>query len=344
MAPVVAGLSVGIPVIVGYFTGHLTEGKLVSLAGLVILYIHKQPITTQMITLMTCSFGLMLSFTIGIIFSFHLYLSCLVLGLYAFLVNISLFYLNMRRPPGNFFFIMIASVAICLPFDPPTIPHKIGLIGIGTMGTCLLGLFYCIFTARENSTATSVINVTRPNSKYMILTESITLGVFIGSALLIGRLLKLENPYWIPTTCAAVMQGASTKHIWQRSIQRIAGTLLGLIVTWIILLLCHPSPFAIAIGIMVLQIIIEVLVVRNYGIAVIFITVLTIFLAESGNALQQEPTMLITTRFVDILIGCVLGSLGGWILFNERIHFLATKQIRKTKVILTRRRSSRNIF
>ena len=78
--------------------------------------------------------------------------------------------------------------------------------------------------------------------------------------------------------------------------------------------------------------------VRNYGIAVIFISVLTIFLAESGTALTVDPTVLIRARFFDILTGCLVGALGGWLLYNEKLHFLATRQIRKTRITFSRRR------
>jgi uncharacterized membrane protein YccC len=94
----------------------------------------------------------------------------------------------------------------------------------------------------------------------------------------------------------------------------------------------------ICVSIIILQVIIEFLVVRNYTVAAIFITVLTIFLAESGSDLSVSPTGLIATRFIDILIGSVIGALGGWILYNERVHWIATRQIRKTKIAISRKK------
>jgi len=77
-------------------------------------------------------------------------------------------------------------------------------------------------------------------------------------------------------------------------------------------------------------------VVRNYGIAVVFITILTIFLAESG-VVQANPNALFMARFLDILVGSLIGALGGWILYNEQIHYLAKNQIRRAKSRLDRR-------
>jgi len=334
--PVLAALSVGIPLLAGYYTGNVPAGKLASIAGLVILYIHSVSIAHTMITLMACSFGIMFSFSIGIIFGFNPFIASFVLGLYSFGVHVALYYLKANRPPGNFFFIMIASVAICMPFDLGAIPEKIGFIGVGTMISCTLGLLYSILTIKKVSIDTAtVINVTK--NKYVNLVESATFGLFVGISLLVAHLLELENPYWVPTTCAAVMQGRSTSHIWQRSIQRTLGTFLGLGVTWLILLV-QPTPLVICISIILLQALIEWLVVRNYAIAVIFITVLTILLAESGNSLHAVPTPLIVARFFDILTGSIIGAIGGWMLYNERLHYTATRQIRKTKVAIARRK------
>ena len=333
--PVLAGLSVGIPLLTGYFMGNVPGGKLASIAGLVILYIHSLGTGQRMATLMACSFGIMVSFSVGILFSFNPYVASAVLGLFSFAVHLSLYYLKLTRPPGNFFFIMVASIAICMPFDWKSIPEKIGYIGIGTMISCTLGLVYTLLTLSQRKPAGKAVVVTK--SRYVNLIEALTFGSVIGVSLLAAHLLQLPNPYWVPTTAAAVMQGSSTRHVWQRSVQRVVGTLLGLGLAWVILL-PEPTLLAICLSIVALQVIVEILVVRNYGIAMVFITILTIFLAESGSSLLADPTPLIIARFYDIVTGSVMGAIGGWILYNERLHFMANRQIRKTKIIIQKRR------
>ncbi|MEJ8757233.1 FUSC family protein [Pontibacter sp. H259] len=335
--PVLAGLCVGLPVLAGYFTGNLQDGKLVSMAALVILYIQSQHITTRMIILMSCSFGIVVSFAVGFVFGFNPYVASLVLGIYAFTVHLVLYYLKLVRPPGNFFFIMMASVAITLPFNLQAVPHKIGLAVIGTMVSCILGLIYSLLTLQKTPPGNETITVTK--NPYVNLIESVTYGFFVGLSLLLAYLLELENPYWVPTSCAAVMQGISATHIWQRSVQRVIGTLIGLAITWAILLL-NPSLLAITISIILLQIVVEYLIVRNYGITVVFLTMLTIFLAESGTDLTGNPNTLIAARFIDILIGSIVGALGGWILYNEKLQHHATRQIRRTRLILYKRKQS----
>ena len=69
--PVLASLCVGIPLLVGYYFNRLDYGILACIAGLVILYMPSATVARRMITLLACSFGFMVSFFIGVCFSFN---------------------------------------------------------------------------------------------------------------------------------------------------------------------------------------------------------------------------------------------------------------------------------
>ena len=68
---------------------------------------------------------------------------------------------------------------------------------------------------------------------------------------------------------------------------------------------------------------IESLVDRHYGLAVIFITPLTIFIAEYGSglplssALYQEVTH---ARLLDTLLGCMVGLGGGVVMHSTNLR------------------------
>lgn len=331
--PVLASLCVGLPLLIGYSLDKLDYGILSCMAGLVILYLPTTTVARRMITMLACSFGFMISFVIGICFSFNPILSSIVLGLFALSVHWVVNYFGMK-PPGSFFFIMIASIASCMPFDLIAIPTRVGLIGMGAMLASLLALFYSLYITKKHPPKTELIVVRKSN--YTTLFESAIVGFFIFLSVLTGHLLKLNNPYWLPISCAAVMQGASFQHVGQRSFQRILGTFIGLGLTWLLLLL-KMTPLTICISIMVLQFIIEMLVVRHYGLAVVFITPLTLFLAEAGSAMTVDPTTLISVRFMDILLGSIIGAIGGWFLHHEQLRHKAEIQIRKTRVGILRK-------
>lgn len=96
-----ASLCSGIPLIGLYFQ-HLSYGILASTAALVILYLPSANLAQRMITMLACSFGFMISFAIGIIFSFNPLISAVVLALLAFGVQWTATYFRMKLPAVSF--------------------------------------------------------------------------------------------------------------------------------------------------------------------------------------------------------------------------------------------------
>jgi len=330
--PVIAGLCVGIPLILALTFNDMEAGRLASLGALVILYIQSNNLANRMIILTVCGFGLIFSYALGAVCSHLFWLSPLILAAYTFAVHYALFRLNLNRPPGNFFFVMVASMAIAQPQNIENIAENVGNVAFGVMIACLIGMIYSLITLKKPEKEKRQTVVFHSN-KYTNITESIIFGATVGSSLLLAKLFQMPNPYWIPISCMAVMQGISVTHVWARAIQRISGTFVGLILVWSILQF-HLSLLDICICILLLQIIIEFLIVRNYALAVIFISMLTIFLAEPNISLLQDPSSLIEARLIDTLIGSAIGALGGWLLYHQRIHFFTKKHVKKSQVIL----------
>lgn len=330
--PFLASMCVGLPLLIAYFLGNAHAGAVASLAGLVILYLPQASFTRRMITLMACSFGLITSFFLGLLFSFNPYVACVFLGLHTFVAHWVTRYFRLK-PPGNFFFIMLAAVALCMPFHLHEITHKTGLAVMGCIGACLLAFIYGFMVRTKNPEEEETIIV----KKNLIsgTAESAIFGVFIGLSLGVAKFCQLENPYWVPVSCLAVMQGVSAKHIWQRSLQRITGTFLGLGLAYLLLLLKLPV-WGICLGIMLMQFVVEMLITRNYGLAVIFITGLTLLLAEFGSSLSGRPGELVAARFTDIVLGSIVGAIGGYFVYHQKIKDKLERQLRKTRIAIKR--------
>ncbi|SMD12784.1 FUSC family protein [Pedobacter nyackensis] len=273
--PVLASLSTGIPLLIGFYSGRLDYGIQACIGGLVILYL-----------------------------------------------------------PRNFFFIMLASMGSCMPFDQMDLPVKVGLVALGTMLACVLAFLYSLYIVRKYPSKLDAFSPRMRN--YTNITESIIIGVFIAISLLVAHVFGLENPYWVPISCLAIMQGVSVTHVWRRSFHRISGTFIGMGLTWLFLQL-NLTPLTICISILLLQFVIEMLVVRHYGLAVIFITPMTVFLAEIGKGMNIDPNQLISARLLDIVVGSLIGVLGGWMSHNQQLNRQAERQIRKTRVAILRK-------
>ena len=334
--PILAMMCVGSPLFIGLAMGNILPALTVSFSGLVILYMPvKANFVSRMTKLLVCSFGFMVSYSLGLIFSFHPIASFVAFAVFCGVIHYISLWLKLGGP-GSFFFIMLATMGGSATFNPSIIPRQIGLVAMGTMLACIFALIYSLITRESDEWQKSKdVITTVPLNRYADSVEAFIVGIFMLIAMVIGHAFGFKKPYWIPVSCIAVMQGATTKHIWTRGLHRIIGTWVGMVLCWAILSLVKDLVL-LCVLIAALQFIVEVFVTRNYGLAVIFITPLTVLLVEAGSPLAQHPTELIATRMVDVLIGSVIGAIGGWFVYNEKIRYQAVKRIRMTRVFLKR--------
>lgn len=89
------------------------------------------------------------------------------------------------------------------------------------------------------------------------------------------------------------------------------------------------SPWGLPLMIMVLTFIVETLVVRHYGLAVIFITPMTLLLADASLLGHGSAGSLLQARLLDTVAGSFAGLLGGVVLHTQRLHDAVGKALRR---------------
>lgn len=322
--PFLAALCIGSCLFIGYFSGKPNYGALSSLGALTILYFTSAPITQRMIHLAICAFGIVFSFTVSSFFGFNIYFAALSVGIISFLAHFISSYFKIP-PPGNFFFIMVAAMASTYKFYLEMIPTRVGLVAMGAILSCSFAFLYSVFIEKSK-----VVNVPRRSfniRRYTKFVESTIIGFFMALTLVIGHLLEFKNTYWISIATVAIIQGRNFEHVRQRNMHRILGTFIGIGFVWLILLF-NPEKLEIIFMITVLQFIIELLIVRNYGFAVIFITPLTILLAETASETYHNVETLMTARLIDTVIGSLIGLAAGFFLHHQQIINNLEKNIR----------------
>ena len=132
----------------------------------------------------------------------------------------------------------------------------------------------------------------------------------VGAAALIaggfGALMGLDRAYWaIAASVLMLYQGLDLTRALQRGLERTLGTFSGLVLAAGLLVL-HPQGLALVAIIMALQFAIELVVIRNYALATLFITPIALVLAEAANP-SADIGALLFDRGVDTFIGCVVG-------------------------------------
>jgi hypothetical protein len=311
----ISALSVGLPAIVGAWLDVFSAATIACMGGLVILYMRQTHISRRMMTLAVCSFGFSVSFAVGVLTSFDVFLSAFSLTLTAFLATFICRFYSVP-PPGSLFFIMVACIARTIPFDLTQAAQQTGILLFGCMGACLLAFAYSVYQHCFQKQPEVKPAEVEDHQITAIALESSVISLFIGGGYLLALLVDLENPYWVPISTAAIMQGATFRAIWHRNVHRIIGTAIGMAIAWVIFSL-SPVPWVLAVLILILSFIIEVLITRNYGLAVMFITPLTVIFADT-TMVGVEINQLIQSRLLDIILGSCIGYLGGWVIHHTR--------------------------
>ena len=151
---------------------------------------------------------------------------------------------------------------------------------------------------------TLVPQAARPGSPYFGVTLRVALATLIAGA--IGAVSGIDNAYWAMASAVLVLyQGFDFPRTVQRGIERLIGTIVGLGVTGV-LLAANPQGLWLVLILMALQFTIELVVVRNYALAVVFITPTALVISQGGRPIDDVGNLLLT-RVVDTVIGVAVG-------------------------------------
>lgn len=323
--PFAAALASGLPLLIGAYFDHMAYGLVSSLGGMVFLYLPNTPMQHRMVALMACAFGLVACYALGVISQFLPLLIIFMLTFLAILVTmVCRFYA--LGPPGSLFFVMAAAIGAYSPIEVLQVPLQVGLLALGCVLACLIAFFYSLYLLRLQPPPPLVA---LPAATFdFVVFDAIVIGSFVGISLVLAHVLQLERAYWVPVSCLAVIQGASMRAVWSKQVHRIIGTGIGLLLAWPMLAL-PLDKWGVSLLMMLLAFVIETLVVRHYGLAVIFITPLTVLLAEATHLGHASAGAVIQARFFDIVLGSVIGLLGGVCLHSPRFRAVVGAQIRR---------------
>lgn len=319
-----AALATGLPLLVGAYFNRMDYGLVSSLGGLVFLYLPSTPMSHRMVMLMACAFGMVACYALGVMSHFFPLVMVPALVFTTILVTMVCRFYGLG-PPAGLFFIMAASIGAYSHGEVLQLPLMVGLFTMGCLLACLIGFLYSVYILRLR--AAKPAPPLAPPSFDFVVFDSVVIGLFVGISLAAAQVLQLEKAYWVPVSCLAVMQGQSLRAVWNKQVHRVIGTGVGLLLAWGLLLL-PLDQWSISLTMMALTFVIEIVVVRHYGFAVVFITPLTLLLAEATTLGQGAPAGLVQARFFDTVLGCLVGLAGGICLHSPRFRDVVGRKIR----------------
>jgi len=136
------------------------------------------------------------------------------------------------------------------------------------------------------------------------LEEVLRVAVAVGLAAAVASGAGLGHAYWASVGAAAATSGASTRHRVVRGVHRAVGTVAGVLVAGGLLAL-DLDPLATIVLVIALQVAAELLVGRNYAVALVTITPLALLMVHLGS--PEPVSTLLVDRVADTVLGVLVG-------------------------------------
>ena len=210
-------------------------------------------------------------------------------------------------PPGVLFFVLIAGVTGRLTAPPsaggagldPRI--VLGMEAAGCVLAYLVAVMPLVVPAvrrREAALPVAPLAFTIDATTRIVLLR-LAIAALLAAAL--GAALGLHRTYWVLLAVVATLQAGRSRRLTAlRGINRVLGTLVG-VAAFALLALLAPQGLLLALVVGLLQLVTELVIVRHYGLALVFITPLALTIAEAGSGAPVPP--LVQDRVIDTVAG-----------------------------------------
>lgn len=153
-----------------------------------------------------------------------------------------------------------------------------------------------------------------PDHRAVLAVPALRMALGTAAAGGLALLLDLRHGYWAAISAAAVLHSVNLRTTAQRAAQRTVGTVLGVLLA-LALLATHPTSVALVLVIVVLEFLLEYIVVRNYGLGVVFITPIALLLSDLAEPAPAGE--LVHHRLLGSLLGIVVGLLCAMLVVHD---------------------------
>lgn len=299
-----AAVSVAVPLLVLWMLGRLDLSIYASFGAFAALY-GRHDVFRDRIRMQASAGGVILaSMLIGTALSVlaaPAAVSILVVAVIASAVTL-LAYTMRWHPPGPLFPVFAVGACATIPATAASFGDVLVVGGPSVLFGLAITALVGILTRSTADAAPKVRQPVGPIAGEM----AVSVGIAIAGAGFAGLLIMDSHWYWAAVGAVAAVSGPQLNARVIRGIQRLVGTLLGVLVAAGILAIDLP-PLAVIALVVVLQAAAELFVGRNYGIAMVFITPLALLMVHL--AAPTPVDMLLQDRAIETVIGVAVGTL-----------------------------------
>jgi uncharacterized membrane protein YccC len=202
--------------------------------------------------------------------------------------------------------VLVGATATQIPLASASLATRVGLVALGAAIAWVVAMTDVPFRRH----ATGPVPPRPPVPPWPQMLRAAARGAAgTGLAALVALMLELPRPDWAAVACAAVLVNDASRATLRRAGHRAAGTAAGIGVAGILLAVA-PGALALVVLVVVLQFGVELVVARNYTVAVVFITPLALLQGALATGQLDGPvTGLLAGRLIETAIGCALAVL-----------------------------------
>lgn len=204
------------------------------------------------------------------------------------------------RPAGAVFPVFATTAVASVPSSAGVLVAA--AIAAASAAWCVLLGYLARWTGEANPDAAEPVLPTR--SRLARRQEFSRYGLAALAAGAIASLTGLTSPYWAQVAAVVPLSAPGRRQQLERGLHRILGTVIGVALAGF--LLSFPSqPWQLLVWVVLLQFLAEMFVLRNYSLALLFITPLALLMVQLAH---PRPTgQLLVARVAETSIGAVVG-------------------------------------
>lgn len=231
-------------------------------------------------------------------------------------------------PPGALIFVFATGAAM----HPADSLEQALARGAATAVVAVLALAICALTERFRPSLGAAGQPLPVEQRPPLRLRLIAAGRILSAAVIAGFIshaLGAQHPVWATMGALVVLQGTHLHLNMNRALQRMAGTTVGAVLAWLVLMQ-EPSFAAIVAMLALCQFLAEVVIGSNYALGQIFVTPMALLMSSlglpAGAGLAMAPE-----RVLDTLLGVSIGMAIAVILSSvEDRHRLAQHHTTQT--------------
>jgi hypothetical protein len=199
------------------------------------------------------------------------------------------------HPPGPLFLVFAFAVCAMVPAVPATVPVAAGVAAASVLFSLLVSHVGAL--AQHDAWQRPELPAPRFRDARHVV------ALLVAGAIATG--LGWQHPYWAMVAAVTVLSGPDLASRLTRGVHRVVGTVLGLAVAAPILAWAPQGVVAVLV-IVVLQVLTELVVGRNYAVALLFITPLALMMGQLVHAAPPGP--LLRDRLLETVLGALVGA------------------------------------